>query len=290
MAVRLLRGDECDRSGGLCLSREGSGVMLDPGFIAVLTAGVFCGALVSSFAGFAFSPVAAILLIGALPPADLIPLLMVCSILVQLITVVRLGRSMLAGRSSAMLIGGVAGVPLAVMLLPRVDSRVFQAGFGLFLAAYALLMLRRPVVLQIGRGGAWREAIVGFVGGWIGGLTAMPGAAPVFYCDLHGLTKVEQRAIVQPFILLMQLWAMSIMIATGGLPAELGLHVALALPALGLGTLIGLALFGRVRETGFRRAVLVLLLVTGISSAAGHDLFGPQRDSGGMAASAAAVP
>lgn len=163
---------------------------------------------------------------------------------------------------------------------------MFQAGFGLFLAGYALLMLRRPVVLQIGRGGAPREAMVGFLGGWIGGLTAMPGAAPVFYCNLHGLAKAEQRAIVQPFILLMQLLAMAVMIATGRLPADLGLHVALALPALGIGTLIGVVLFGRVRETGFRRAVLLLLLITGISNAAGHDLFGPGKEAGAMAASA----
>ena len=39
----------------------------------------------------------------------------------------------------------------------------------------------------------------------------------------------------------------------------------IGLPALALGTWAGLKLFGKLDETGFRRVVLVLLLVSGVS-------------------------
>jgi hypothetical protein len=50
--------------------------------IAVLLASVFAGALVSSFAGFAFSPVAGVALLYFFPHSTVIPLLMLCSVLV----------------------------------------------------------------------------------------------------------------------------------------------------------------------------------------------------------------
>jgi len=43
--------------------------------------------------------------------------------------------------------------------------------------------------------------LVGFAGGLVGGLTAMSGAVPTLWCDLHGLSQLEQRGIVQPFML-----------------------------------------------------------------------------------------
>jgi uncharacterized membrane protein YfcA len=46
-----------------------------------------------------------------------------------------------------------------------------------------------------------------------------------------------------------------------------GRLVTLALPALAVGIAVGLVLFGRVPDAGFRRAVLMLLLVTGIGTA-----------------------
>ena len=33
----------------------------------------------------------------------------------------------------------------------------------------------------------------------------MPGALPTIWCSLKGLTKIQQRGIVQPFILFMQI-------------------------------------------------------------------------------------
>jgi uncharacterized membrane protein YfcA len=236
----------------------------------VLLFGTFLGAIVSSFAGFAFSPVAGIVMVDALPPQQLVALLMICSIPVQLATLVHSRRTLVLRNVGALLAGGAIGVPLAVFLLRRIDADAFQLAFGLFLASYALLMLLRRARVCVPRGGKLCEVTVGFLGGVVGGLTAMPGAIPVLYCDLRGQGKEAQRALVQPFILAMQIFALTVMALSGDIDrATIGL-AATALPALAAGTFIGLLLFGRLPDAGFRRAVLVVLLFTGASTALEH--------------------
>ena len=57
--------------------------MDDWGSYLLLTTGLFAGALVSGFAGFAFSAVAGAFLLHIIPPLEAVPLMMACSILVQ---------------------------------------------------------------------------------------------------------------------------------------------------------------------------------------------------------------
>ena len=84
---------------------------LEPTLILLIS--TFLGALVSSFAGFAFAPVAGLLLISIFAPTVVVPVLMVCSIIVQTVTLVYLRRSLAPNRIGVMLVGGALGVALA---------------------------------------------------------------------------------------------------------------------------------------------------------------------------------
>ena len=179
-----------------------------------------------------------------------------------------LRRSLVFGSIGTMLVGGTLGVPLALVLFQRIDADAFQIGFGLFLAAYAVVMLLRPCAhLRIAKGRG-TEVAVGFLGGLVGGLTAMPGAVAVLYCDCTGATKEAQRATVQPFILAMQVLALTLMTIRGDIDGNVAGLVTMTLPALALGVAVGLVLFGRVPDAGFRRVVLLLLFATGLALAA----------------------
>jgi uncharacterized membrane protein YfcA len=238
---------------------------LDPQAYALISAGVFAGALVSGFAGFAFSAVAGAILLHVLPPTEAIPLMMACSLVPQIVSLVAL-RGTVKWRGNPVLIaGGALGILPALYLLRHVDAQVFRIGFGAFLAAYAACMLLRP-------GGAciWaaqsrlREAAVGFGGGLVGGLTAMPGALLVMWCDLRGMPKDQQRGLVQPYILAMQIFALALLLSRNDLSAEALTGLTVSLPALAAGTALGVVLFGKVNDAGFRRVVLAVLLVAGL--------------------------
>ena len=239
----------------------------DPASDLVLFSGAFAGALVSSFSGFAFAPVAGVFLLTVFSPKSVVPALMLCSVIVQTATLVYLRRSLAFGSAKTMLIGGMCGVPVALALFHRMDAQAFQIGFGLFLAGYSMLMILRPCTLTSFRITRGHEAAVGFFGGVVGGLTAMPGAVPTLYCDCRGMAKEAQRAMVQPFILLMQVFSLAAMALHGDLGADVTQIVLRSLPALGLGVAVGLVLFGRVPDASFRRVVLMLLLATGLALA-----------------------
>jgi uncharacterized membrane protein YfcA len=108
---------------------------------------------------------------------------------------------------------------------------------------------------------------VGTAGGIVGGFSAFPGSIPVVYLGLRGLSKTETRNITQPYILTLQLISLSILALTRSsiFNLQFWLLWALALPAVLLGASTGLTLYRRFSEVNFRRAVLILLIVSGVS-------------------------
>lgn len=231
----------------------------------VLSAGVFAGALVSGVAGFAFSAVAGAMLLHVLPPIEAVPLMMICSIAVQTASLVVLRRSMRWKGSLMLILGGVLGIPPALYLLQHVDTWTFRVGFGGFLALYSAYMIFRPAVARLRQvEQKLHDAAVGFAGGLVGGLTAMPGALPTIWCDLRGMPKDQQRGLVQPFIAAMQVVALALMFAHHSLPTKVLVDAAFGLPALAAGTAVGIMLFGRMNEAVFRRAILAVLFIAGV--------------------------
>jgi uncharacterized protein len=240
--------------------------MADIAVFVALSVGVFAGALVSGFAGFAFSAVAGATLLHVLPPGEAVPLMMMCSIAVQGTSLVVLRRSMKWQGSAIFIIGGALGILPALYLLQHADTQTFRIGFGCFLALYSAYMLFCPAAIYLRQVGNRRyDAAVGFAGGLLGGLTAMPGALPTMWCDLQGMPKEQQRGLVQPFIAAMQIFALALMLWQHSLPAKLLTDAAFCLPGLAAGTAAGLALFGRLNDVAFRRGILGVLFFAGMA-------------------------
>jgi uncharacterized membrane protein YfcA len=270
--------------------------------VLVLGLGAFLGAIVQGLAGFAFSAVAGAVLLHVMPPTEAVPLMMACSIAVQLATLVALRRTMRWRGSAVLIAGGAAGVLPALYLLHHVDTWSFRVGFGLFVASYAAYMFLRSCVSRASalatlralvpskpthalvspalpasrpRLFAWRpweseplkqwsDAMLGFASGFVGGLTAMPGALPAIWCDLTGLSKDQQRGLVQPFIMTMQCIALLVLLSRRDIPLHVMTKMLITLPALALGSALGIFLFARVDDVAFKRVVLVTLFVAGL--------------------------
>ena len=233
---------------------------------------LFLAGVVSGLSGFAFSAVAACSL-WLLPPLQAVPLLMLLSACNQLLSAGALRKELVlrstAEREGALayIAGGLVGVPIGLGLLQALPTRVFACSLGLFLIAYSILVLFKPDSLRVKLSG-WRPAAaVGAAGGIIGGFSAFPGAIPAVYLGLRGLSKTETRSITQPYILALQLISLSILALTRHaiFDMQFWLLWALTLPAVLVGTWTGVSFYRRFSEVNFRRAVLILLLVSGIS-------------------------
>jgi uncharacterized membrane protein YfcA len=238
----------------------------DPVCFLILSAGIFAGAVVSGLVGFAFSAVAGAVLLHVLPPAEAVPLMMACSLVPQAVSLVALRGTVKWRGNPVLIVAGALGILPALYLLQRIDAHTFRIGFGLFLAAYATYMLLRPAIAFARKTpGRLHDIAVGFGGGLIGGLTAMPGALPTIWCDLRGMPKNLQRGQVQPFIVAMQVCALALMFSNDGLRAMPVAYLTVVLPALLAGTALGIVLFGKLNDARFRHVVLGVLLVAGFS-------------------------
>lgn len=237
--------------------------MLDLGSFLLLSVAVFSGAFVSGLAGFAFSAVAGGILLHVMEPLEAVPLMMACSVGVQASNLWALRKHIRWTESSALTAGGLLGLPVALWLLHNADTRTFQQIFGAIVAFYAAWMFFRPSVNYRYGMTQNRNALIGFGGGMIGGLTAMPGALPTIWCDIHGVKKNEQRGLVQPFIAAMQIVALAMMLARHDLSSKLLIEVGLSIPALVAGSVLGLFAFRAINELAFRRIILGILLISG---------------------------
>jgi uncharacterized protein len=233
---------------------------------------LFLAGVVSGLSGFAFSAVAAGIL-WLLPPLQAVPLIMLLSTCNQLLSVGALRKELVlrstAEREGALayIAGGLGGVPIGLALLQALPARMFASGLGLFLVIYSVLVLLKPDGLRIRLAG-WKPAVaVGAAGGIVGGFSAFPASIPAVYLGLRGLSKAETRSITQPYILVLQLLSLSILAVTHHaiFNMEFWLLWALTLPAVLLGTSTGVTLYRRMSEVNFRRAVLILLMVSGVS-------------------------
>ncbi len=234
------------------------------GSFALLSVAVFSGAFVSGLAGFAFSAVAGAILLHVLQPLEAVPLMMACSVGVQATNLWALRKSIRWKESLVLILGGLLGVPVALYLLRHADARLFQHVFGLTVATYSGYMLFKPSLNFLQQMSNTRTALIGFGGGLIGGLTAMPGALPTIWCDMHGLPKGQQRGLVQPFIAAMQIFSLAMMLAGHDLSARLLVELGLSIPALLAGSALGIVAFRNINELMFRRTVLIALFVSGV--------------------------
>jgi len=223
---------------------------------------VMISALLSSIAGFAFAALAgSAFAYFKLDPVSAVRTIVVCSVAIQLYAVWKLRGSVRWRPLWPLLAGGASTLPLGVWLLVRLDASSFAAGLGLLLIGYGgFSLLRRET--WIVRGGPWTAAVAGALGGLTGGLAGLPGPSVTIWCSMRGWDKQRQRALYQPYILVMQLLTIACL-RWQGPPAAHAAHDLAFVPFALFGAIGGLAVYQRLTHRQFQTATSALLLVSG---------------------------
>ena len=229
---------------------------------AGIAAVVLIAALISSIAGFAFSALAGCALAYLnLDPINAVRTILVCSLAIQLYAVWKLRASIRWHSVWPLLFGGALTLPLGVWLLVRLDASLYAVGLGVLLIAYGGLALMRRKARVVG-GGAGTAVIAGALGGITGGLAGLPGVSATIWCSRRGWDKQQQRAVYQPYILVMQLLTIALLHWQAPLEVQVTRNLTFVPFAL-VGAIGGLALFQRMTNRHFHMATSALLLVSG---------------------------
>ena len=225
----------------------------------------FAAALVAGVAGFAFGLIAAAVWLHVLTPVQTTTLIVAFGLIVQGYAVWKLRRAIDFNRLLPFLIGGVIGLPVGVAILRWTPVAELRIAVGILLVVFSVYSLVRPQLRRITAGGRLADGGVGVLSGILGGTTGFGGILPTIWCTVRGWPKDEQRAVFQPTGVAIFLGTALCLGGTGMVTADSVRLFLIGLPALLAGSWVGLRLYGRLDEAGFRRLVLVLLLVSGLA-------------------------
>jgi uncharacterized protein len=96
-----------------------------------------------------------------------------------------------------------------------------------------------------------------------GGLAAFPAAFVAIWCQVQGFDKGRRRSIVQPFILINQVVAITVLSIAHPAASPSMETIQFAAPAI-LGAHFGVQIFGKLSTSGFNRLVGSALAIAGI--------------------------
>jgi uncharacterized membrane protein YfcA len=242
-----------------------------PNQIVLLVLILGLAGFVSGMIGFGFASFGAAVL-WILPPREGVPLLMLLSACSQILSIGQLRSSMTPLKEwwpqgpAPYVIGGWAGIPLGLWLLSHLDAKLLCCIIGLIVVGYSLWTIIKPSGMS-----PWKHTLsgalsVGLLGGVVGGFCASPGSVMVIWANLLGLNKEEQRAMVQPYILAMQLMALLIFALRGGVFSGcLGIIWGCSFIVILITTRLGVTAFRRLSNSGYNRLVMILLSISGVS-------------------------
>src|ERR1700759_3071374 len=102
----------------------------------LLLLGALAGGFVSGLAGFGTALMTLGIWLYVLPPSLAVPLVVICSVIAQSSTMPSMWRSFDLNLVWPFVIGGLAGVPIGIVLAAHADPWMFKVGIGLFLVVF----------------------------------------------------------------------------------------------------------------------------------------------------------
>src|SRR5215211_5416588 len=233
--------------------------------LGLYVAATFLGGFTSGLTGFAAGLVVSGVWLHVITPLQTAVLIAAYGVVNQAYGIWKVRHALRWRRILPFLAGGALGVPLGAYLLTYIDPAHLRVGVGMLLILYSAYNLARPILKPI-TSNAPTDVAVGLLNGLLGGLTDLGGVISTIWVQLGGGPKDVQRAIFQP-VLFMTMTMTTLTFAASGylFKSDILKLFLLGLPALLLGLWVGVTVYGKLDDAAFRKAILILLLLSGLS-------------------------
>jgi hypothetical protein len=220
---------------------------------------LWLGALIG---GIAFALAASSIWLHRVDPLHSTIMVTGAGVLLHLSTIWPQRKNISLARVSPFIAGAVVGIPIGVYLLAYTNAGVLKFVLGTFLLAYGVYAVLSPRLHTIRFGGRGADAVVGFIGGVLGGVGGYSGVVPTIWTQLRGWPKEIARGVYQPYIIVVQ--AITLAGIVWVTFDRIGLMLlGSVVPPLLIGTWIGWQLYGRLNDRRFRQGLGLLLIASG---------------------------
>ncbi|HQU04338.1 MAG TPA: sulfite exporter TauE/SafE family protein [Acidocella sp.] len=230
----------------------------------VVWLGAFFGGIISGASGFGFALIAASFWLHRLTPVEATALITGCSILVNAGLMWPLRTAIEPRRLAPFAFGGLLGVPIGVWVLSILNVSDFRLILGTLMTLFGLYVLfvrRLPVFAHVPLA---VDVVVGAAGGMLSGLGGFAGVLPMIWTQLRGWPRDIARGVYQPFVLVVQIFTLTLIVVSQVDKTALTL-IIISIPPLTAGSWIGWQLYSRMNHEMFRKLVAAGVMVSGLT-------------------------
>ncbi|MGA1821814.1 MAG: sulfite exporter TauE/SafE family protein [Thermoplasmatota archaeon] len=220
--------------------------------------------LVQGLSGFGSALVMVPMMIHLLPPRVVVPMALVFGTVLNGYLMIKEREHLQMKRIWPLLIAGIAGLPAGALLLLFVEASVLKVMIGSVIILTGILILlgitikvrkEKPAMIP-----------VGIISGILNGSISMSGPPVILFFSNQRMRKGNFRGNIVSYFLILNIFTIPVFAAGGLFTSTVLIYSALLIVPLILGLLIGTGAARRIGEGGYRKLVLILVTVTGVSS------------------------
>ena len=167
------------------------------------------------------------------------------------------------GVAGRMLAGATIGLPIGLFVFLRAGDRLLGAVIGIAVLVAVVVIARG---LDLRHAGPGLDVGGGVVSGALTMSAGVNGPPLVFVLQARHFDQQRFRGTITTVFMVLDVVSVVVFAATGEYDRDVLIAVAVALPALAVGARAGIALRRHLDARRFRRLVLTLLTVAGISA------------------------
>lgn len=229
--------------------------------IVVVCAILFCATLIRSTFGFGDALFAMPLLSLFVGVGSATPVMGLVSVVVAVGAFIPSRHHLDLAAIKRLLVGSMAGIPVGVLLLKRIEEQLLRIGLGASVLVFGLYMLGSPRMPEL-HDRRWAFPF-GFLSGCLGGAYNIGGPPVVLYGAMRRWHPARFRATLHGGFLPASV-AIAAMQGLGGLwsPRVLTLFV-FSIPWVGVAMLLGEKLARRLHPARFDRYLSIVLIALG---------------------------
>lgn len=237
---------------------------LDPLVFTAIFAVVVVAAVIRAFTGFGFALLAIPVLVLVLPPAQVVPFIFLLELVISITLLPRLWHEVDFRGLRWLLPGAILATPVGGYVLLAASAEALRLAIGLVVVTAALLMARGLRFRS--RPGVAASFGTGLISGTLNGAAGIPGPPVVlFYLATPAADSVSRATLIAYFSVTDAL-GLAVAGWNGLVDGNTLLWALWLAPAMLLGSVIGQLAFRRANPALFRRIVLGVLLVTGLTA------------------------
>lgn len=174
------------------------------------------------------------------------------------------------------LVGVLVGMPLGLYIFRNLDEDqakkiigiIILIAVGTIIAGKQTNILDRMFKNVTDKYNTFFAILAGFLAGVLGGAVSIPGPPMIVYGAFMntagGWTGKKTKSIFTAFFGLVQLYRTSVVAFSGGITSDLFVEALIALPAMLLGTYVGIKIFDRFSNEAFNWILILALTANAI--------------------------